>query len=431
MNIGKMGLMVFSGVLLISGCSSGSIKGDASGTTQDEGQAGVDPRSHLAPSDPNPASNPNACSSLSAQVGEPCTLGDNSQGVYGCSAGALQCRVCAPGQTREAACPCGMKRHDVCSQAGAWQTGACALCAPVVRCSATDGCRPGDIQYRRCDNCTGANCAGSCLGQKWVCTTACDWQPSSGACQAMSPQCIGDVLKTESCGKCGSHQVACDGCFWSSTPCQNSGVCQPGDTHEVPCSVDPNIDTPLLCGAGATSVEHCNGQCQWDAPTACSLSCADGDVRTVDAPCGQVSPGTCGTAKVQQVCIKNEVTTCGSTTIQKNGWVNNPNGPNDVSQCTTNCGGSVGGGCNDPCAAGTTKAQSCAYACGLAGTQQLTCNPNGCGWTGGACQPQDTTACHPDAVQTLEVCAQCPTRHHQKICGQGCQWQDVPCVACQ
>lgn len=386
------------------------------------------------------------CTDSQLTVGSACTKGalGAAAGVNVCVAGAMTCVDCVPGQVRDVACPADpaapacpsdQHRHDVCADAGTWLLGVCNLCTTQVSsaCKNQDSCKSGDIKVLPCDA-TGACNGAKCCGQKFVCNGSCAWVAADTmGCQALESACNRDQSKVVACGLCGQTTEICDGCFFVASPCLGQGSCKAGDSIVTPC-------TARNCAAGFTATTTCNGSCQWDPPSACA-GCVLGQKEIQQVPCTSISPSyKCGQAGQAFLCVASTTASCdGSGKLPQNQWqpvAANPNMPNDpnnpdVSSCLASCGGSIGApGCTTPCTPGHSTQNACTAACGLPGTQTVSCNPSGCGYATSGCTVADqVNHCDPGAMVILNSCAPC-NGNHEKVCDRTCNWNEVKCTTC-
>lgn len=381
----------------------------------------VNPNSALpgtsTPGDSNvTTATPGACDAFAMQTGQACT-DTFGAGVYACVAGKLVCQACAPGQTRDVACGCTLKRHDVCSDTGTWLQGLCQGCPPpVTQCNERDACTPGKVQLRRCDGCTGAGCGATCVGAQWQCNDSCEWVQLS-ACQPREAECDRDVKRVDTCGLCGSQAIVCDGCFWSYETCSDQGVCRPGVTENVPCAGQS-------CAAGFTGHATCNDKCAWDVAATCD-GCTVG---TTDVQGQQACTGgsACGSQTLGRACVASSVPSCGDTARLTQGvW-----SPSKVLSSTCD---------RDACRPGKTTKSACFTSTGAGGTSTTTCAQD-CTWGEPAACVAGSNSCVPGTIRNAKTLScganSCgKTYSQQEVCnaagsGWSTQTLDSACPQC-
>lgn len=295
--------------------------------------------------------------------GVDCAIPGGGQGQTVCLRGHLQCMECPPGAQKNENCGCGIDRIDLCSPEGRWIVGPCDSCeVPVLECQ----CNPGEEMFRRCDDCSGADCGATCVGATFRCGEDCQWTQLT-ACEAKVPQCMGDTTRIEECGRCGSRELTCDGCFWSYERCEDQGACFPGETQKAPCY---GAD----CTEGFVAELGCTDQCVWETPITCS-GCAVGDVNDRPEPC--LTGYQCGSYIKRNTCVGHSLQICGGDAQLVEGeWVE-----------------STVGVCDIECVPGTTE--FCVLADGRAGEREIGCDntchltgsPSACGASSGSCVP--------------------------------------------
>ncbi len=412
----------------------------------------------------NPQNGPSAevCDGLDNDLdGEPddglgggsCTGPSGAVGVERCVAGKMVCQECSPGEKKTRTCGCGIDTDDVCNDSGRWVNGACDGCDKLTTdaCGVDAICVPGEEKIRRCDTCpAGQDCGASCIGALFRCTQGCEWQQVT-PCSVREKVCDRDTKKVEECGRCGRHDVTCDGCFFVEGPCQDQGACDPGDEHATPCFEN-------ACTSGFTAVARCNDQCAWE-PGSCD-GCVPGPPTDIDIDCVQNAP-QCGHRTMRRQCIGQiPVSSCQdepliqgvytqTTVVDQCANVQAPNTctPNQVTtealQCGANscgrtrtltstclangCGWTqnITGSCGS-CTTGQTETRDCTTGSGGCGSQTRSC-ASGCDWGGwSSCTPR-ADVCTPGEEQTRSCTAACnkPGTSLWR-CAGGCGgWQQI------
>lgn len=391
--------------------------------------------------------------------GDACETAAGEQGFSACIAGTLRCRVCEPGATREVECGCDVIRHDVCGEDGVWRQGPCDPCEdpepipcgfcgtldPSGMCLDAGECQPGDVTYRRCDDCPESTGCGpsTCVGEKWQCTQGCTWEMIEG-CEIRPSECERDARLIVPCGQCGLQILECDGCFWNRGSCKEQGQCFPGASRPVPC-FEKN------CREGWGSTMYCNSNCEW-MHYDCT-GCTPG-VHTEMVDCVYRKP-RCGRRELQYECvITQEATDCLPGIGTKINFVYLTDcppidcypGQEQSQQCTLDSG--AGGestrkctnSCEWPenwtpctsttssCIPGAQEVEETPCGCGISYTTTRTCRDDGMGWDVEVTGQEDCPECEQgDSFnQSCMVDGLCGTQ--RSSCDENCEWQESECT---
>ncbi|MDQ3037237.1 MAG: hypothetical protein M3Y87_32890, partial [Myxococcota bacterium] len=155
--------------------------------------------------------------------------------------------TCTPGETTrtDAGCPAGQTRAMTCSDACAFEPGACEI----------DECAPGATMTVACGMC-GSRTRTCSASRRWV----------DGACSGEGV-CMPGTTGTQACGVCGTQSTRCTtACAWEpSTTCTGERVCtRPASTCLSATTLRSYVGEPT-CASGAcsyaTSDVTCGGGC--------------------------------------------------------------------------------------------------------------------------------------------------------------------------
>ncbi|MDO8526165.1 MAG: DUF4215 domain-containing protein, partial [Deltaproteobacteria bacterium] len=275
-------------------------------------------------------------------------------------------------------------------------------CSDGNACTLTDGCLSG--------TCTGSN-PKSCTADSNACNGTEQCNPTTGACESVSPPIAGTACSD------GSACTSGDICGTTGT-CSGTGInCDDGN----PCTVDTCdailgcAHTPATDGTGCDDGNACNGLAFCSAGACQAVpaqDCNDGIACTTDT-CNPSSGCIFTPLTAAEIDDNNPCTTDGCHAI--NGPFHNPINVNDNDACTTDSCDPLSGPQYTPisCSDGNTcTTDSCDPASGCnypAATNGTTCDDsNPCSQTdtcqSGSCVGTNPLLCSDGNTCTVEAC---------------------------